>query len=106
MQDRRLKLVKSPRRPSRLFRTGEKIDASGMYRVYHAKHRVPHEVTLIRGEIYPCCERCDAAVRFKLLRAIPEIDSDRGFVRLYTLPVMEEILALEEHSADQPKKAA
>jgi hypothetical protein len=45
-------------------------------------------------------------VRFKLLRAIPEIDSDRGFVRLYTLPVMEEILAPEEHSADQPKKAA
>jgi hypothetical protein len=93
-----LKLVKSPHPPpSRLLQTGKTIADSGLYRVYHHQHRVPHEVTLIKGEIFPRCQECDTAVRFKLLRAVPEIDSVKGFrVALYCLPVMNEVITPEE----------
>ena len=106
-----LKLVKAhPPPPSSYSRTGEPIAVSGIYRVYHKEHRVPDEVTLIKDEIFPRCEKCDEAVRFKLLRKAADISSDSDFgkfgFKLFCLPVMEEISTAEERSTDQPKKAA
>lgn len=74
----------------------EEIPESGVYRVIHAQHRLPHEVTLIKGQSFPPCARCHDEVRFELLRVLPELERERrGSVSLYSLPVMDD----EEASA-------
>ncbi len=46
-------------------KTGEVIPASGIYRVHHDAHRLPHEVTLIEGYKFPRCQKCTDEVRFE-----------------------------------------
>jgi hypothetical protein len=71
-------------------RTGLKIRQTGIYTVYHAEHRLPHEVTLLKGETFPRCSQCGTSVEFELLKAAPEIDGSGGFrVVLYELPASE-----------------
>ena len=36
-------------------------------------------MVLIRGERFPVCNRCDDAVRYKLLQATPHISEDPDF---------------------------
>jgi hypothetical protein len=72
------------------FRAGDEVPESGIYRVTHQEHRVPHEVTLIQGERFPPCQKCDGAVSFKMVRSVPRL-SDTGLMVLHVLPVMEEI---------------
>jgi len=80
------------------FNSGAKVPTSGIYSVAHLQHRLPHEVTLIKGETFPTCSKCQAVVRFKLVYAAPRIDEPGAFrVTLYNLPVMEE---------EEEKKAA
>lgn len=76
-----------------IFRTGERITQSGIYRVRHGKHRLPHEVTLLIDEHFPRCAKCQDAVTFQLVRGLrPTVAepaaSDR--IRLYELPVLED----------------
>lgn len=76
-----------------LFRTGETISQSGIYRVHHAAHRLPHEVTVLQGQQFPRCAKCKDAVMFELVQAaVSENVSNREQSRiyLYELPVLEE----------------
>ena len=95
-----------PSRPRRLFTSGDVVPEAGIYRVFHAEHRVSHEVTLNRGHKFPICAKCETAVVFELLRSAPEASISRYFnVTLYQLPVFEE----EEQDAkpgDSTLKAA
>ena len=50
----------------------EMVPQSGIYRVRHRSHRVPHEVTLLRDQYFPRCANCDTAVIFELGRAVPD----------------------------------
>ena len=78
------------------FRTGLKIRQTGIYTVYHAEHRLPHEVTLLKGEAFPRCSQCGTSVEFELLKSAPEMGVAGGFrVVLYELPADED---LEEKS--------
>jgi len=72
------------------FKSTEKIPESGIYRVVHAQHRLPHEVTLLKGQVFPPCARCHDEVRFELVRTLPSPWDRRGSVSLYELPVLEE----------------
>ena len=45
---------------------GERVLKSGVYRVYHDPHRLMHEATLLRGDLFPRCIQCGAQVRFRL----------------------------------------
>jgi hypothetical protein len=72
--------------PPRFFRVSEEIPESGVYRVVHAGHRVNHEVLLLAGEKFPRCSRCDRNVHFELLRAVPQIEKDENFIRVYEIP--------------------
>ena len=57
----------------------------------HAEHRLPHEVTLIAGQTFPPCAKCQEEVRFQLLRELPALSRERrGNVSLYSLPVLDE----------------
>jgi hypothetical protein len=52
------------------YKTGEVAPYSGIYRVMHSEHRLPHEVTLLRGHSFPPCSQCGNNVTFNLLRAV------------------------------------
>jgi len=74
-----------------LYKSSCVIPESGIYRVIHAQHRLPHEVTLLGGQVFPPCGKCHEEVRFELVRELPELERERrGHVSLYSLPVLDE----------------
>jgi hypothetical protein len=82
------KMVKRP-----TFRTDEIVIQSGIYRVRHRKHRLPHEVTLLRDNTFPRCAKCKDPVIFELLQAAKDETDMTGFstrIDLYELPVMDD----------------
>jgi hypothetical protein len=73
------------------FKTGTVIPASGIYEVHHSAHRLPHEVTLLKGEIFPKCQKCADAVTFKLVRMLTYQTAAKNSswrITLYELPVI------------------
>jgi hypothetical protein len=72
------------------FRCGEKIVESGIYRVFHRNHRLPHEVTLLRDQLFPRCVNCEDSVYFELVRSAPDIALGPFKVALYALPVSDD----------------
>lgn len=81
------------RRPT--FRTDEVVPQSGIYCVRHRKHRLPHEVTLVRDQTFPRCAKCKDSVRFELLRSVKEeTEVTTEFttrIYLYELPVLDDV---------------
>ena len=81
------------------FHTDEVVRQSGIYKVRHKKHRLPHEVTLLRDQYFPRCAKCDTAVVFELVRAVMD-ESESGSlssrIRLYELPVLEDNTPIED----------
>ncbi|MGC2696660.1 MAG: hypothetical protein WA738_12815 [Candidatus Angelobacter sp.] len=72
------------------FRCGERIPESGIYRVVHRSHRLPHEVTLLSEQLFPKCARCENSVYFELVRSAPDITLGPFKVALYALPADDE----------------
>ena len=73
------------------YTTGEQIPTSGIYSVIHNGHRLPHEVTLLEGEIFPRCAKCGDLVEFELVLAVAYSRSPSSFsVRLYALPDLDD----------------
>jgi hypothetical protein len=76
---------------TQLFKSSTLIPESGIYRVIHSQHRLPHEVTLIGGQTFPPCGKCHEEVRFELIRELPELERERrGHVSLYSLPAFDD----------------
>ena len=94
-------MVRDERTQSPFFRVGERVPKSGVYRVFHAEHRVSHEVTLVRDTAFPRCASCGVHVHFELLNAAPEIDDDANFRsrRLYEIPHPEDGRSKKRRSA-------
>src|ERR1700744_822124 len=82
----------SRQRPT--FRTDSIVPLSGIYRVRHRKHRLPHEVTLLKEQLFPRCSKCQDGVVFELVRAVQagtEITNNQSVrIYLYELPVFDE----------------
>ena len=73
------------------YRAGQQIPTSGIYLVEHFRHRDSHEVTLIRNERFPICQRCGFGVIFTLLQAAPELDaSTQPKIVLHQIPDVSE----------------
>ena len=73
------------------YRAGQLIPTSGIYMVEHFRHRDSHEVTLIRNERFPICQRCGFGVVFTLLQAAPELDaSSQSKIVLHQIPDVSE----------------
>jgi hypothetical protein len=89
---RKLRLVKSQNmlKDTKQFRCGDKILESGIYRVYHRNHRLAHEVTLLRDQLFPKCIKCEDSVYFELVRSAPDITLAPFKVALYALPERDE----------------
>jgi hypothetical protein len=52
------------------YQTGQTVGKSGVYRVIHAGHRLPHAVTICKGESFPRCAKCADLVTFELVHAV------------------------------------
>ena len=87
---RKLLAFERPRTIDSKFKTGETISESGIYAVTHAGHRLPHRVTLLRGEEFPKCAACKEGVEFQLLAWAPSLNDTEGLVKLYSIPTVEE----------------
>ena len=61
------------------LRAGEIVPRSGIYRVYHRAHRLPHNVYVSAGMRLPSCLRCGHDVEFGLLMSGPELHADQDF---------------------------
>jgi hypothetical protein len=73
------------------FKTGQQIPDSGVYKVIHQQHRLPHEVTLLRGETFPRCTKCGDRVEFELIHAAPYQRDGTAFqVQVYALPDLDD----------------
>ncbi|MGC2109205.1 MAG: hypothetical protein WA655_06780 [Candidatus Korobacteraceae bacterium] len=70
-----------------VFQPADRVPGSGVYQVLHYRHRLYHEVTILRGETFPNCSECGDNVRFRLVRAAPMIEEDRNFGRSRALGV-------------------
>ena len=73
------------------YRAGQQIPTSGIYMVEHFRHREAHEVTLIRNEKFPFCQRCGFGVVFTLVQAAPELDTPtQAKIVLHQIPDVSE----------------
>jgi hypothetical protein len=62
------------------FKAGDVISESGIYETIHENaHRDPHEVVMIKSDLFPPCDTCADRVRFRLIRSAPYIFSDVDF---------------------------
>jgi hypothetical protein len=62
------------------FVPGAVAPRSGVYRVHHYAHRMPHLVTLTSGTVLPECKRCGDKVRFAPMIAAEPINVDVDFI--------------------------
>jgi hypothetical protein len=62
-----------------VFKPGDEVPVSGVYTVRHNLHRETHSATIFKGERFPACTRCGAAVRFVLFRRAATIADDSDF---------------------------
>jgi hypothetical protein len=76
--------------PAGCYTTGQRVPASGIYEVRHREHRVPHEVTLLKDQLFPPCARCGTAVQFKIVRVVEALNDRREKIVLNVLPVIED----------------
>ncbi|HEV2961934.1 MAG TPA: hypothetical protein VG649_08940 [Candidatus Angelobacter sp.] len=62
------------------YRSGEQVPSTGLYRVSHYQHRMPHDAVLRRGEVFPACNKCGERVTFKLSANAEPISNDQDFL--------------------------
>ena len=71
------------------------VPTTGIYRITHAAHRLPHEVVLIAGGQFPRCSKCGDLVSFELVLET-RVRFEYEPVQIYELPVIDD----EEKKAD------
>lgn len=53
-----------------IYRPGETVPCTGIYRIDHDVHRLMHEATLTAGMKFPRCRQCGKNATFTLVREI------------------------------------
>ena len=52
---------------------------SGLYRIYHYAHRMPHTVIILEGDLLPPCNQCGHHVQFAPMAPAEPIARDSDF---------------------------
>jgi hypothetical protein len=77
---RRIVLHKLALNEPEIYRPGDEIQVSGIYRVMHdPAHVGSHEVICVEGKVFPPCRGCDHP-RFVFLRAWTRIEDHEHFM--------------------------
>ena len=58
---------------------GTAAPRSGLYRVYHYAHRMPHTVIILEGDLLPPCNQCGPRVQFAPMAPAEPIAKDSDF---------------------------
>jgi hypothetical protein len=66
--------------PTERLKSGDTVEQSGVYRVYHHAHRLPHSVFIPAGTVLPKCRRCGDKVEFGLLMASESLGRDHDLI--------------------------
>jgi len=61
------------------YKPGDEVPASGIYMVTHDGHHPEHEVTCIKGRIFPPCNHCGHHPRFRAFRFAHHVESHEEF---------------------------
>src|SRR3954451_13882656 len=85
------------------YKTGDLVPQSGIYRVAHSEHRLPHEVTLLRANPFPPCAQCGNKVSFELLRGVTV---DRFAITLNAIPELTGSQSLEAVAGEEDSEKA
>lgn len=65
-----------------VFRAGEKVPTTGVYKTVHAHEHVPaHYVTALFGDTFPACSECSDEVRFQLAMSAIHVKAHPQFRR-------------------------
>ena len=64
--------------PVRLH-AGASAPRSGVYRVFHQRHRMPHLVIILAGQTLPECKRCGSRVEFAPFMHVESAETDPDF---------------------------
>ena len=104
MSDKGIRLVGKNEKPSPYFRASETVPADGVYRVFHADHRLSHEVTLLAGETFPRCNKCGFAAHFELVHAAPHAMNETSDFRIHLYEIDHPDEGSDEK--DTPKRIA
>ncbi len=88
-QKGKIHLVDERRDPKTPYRTNQIVPESGIYRVTHSAHRLPHEVTLLKGQHFPRCGECADEVMFEPIAMAPHVER-RGRIVLNELPEIKD----------------
>jgi hypothetical protein len=62
-----------------VFQPADQVPETGVYQALHYRHRLYHDVSLLRGQTFPNCSECGDNVRFRMVRSAPLISEDRNF---------------------------
>ena len=47
-----------------IYRSGQRVPQTGLYRVIHYQHRLPHDAVLTQSDQFPQCNKCGLRVAF------------------------------------------
>jgi hypothetical protein len=61
-----------------IYKPGQMVPRSGIYKVLHAEHRSPHRASFKAQEKFPLCSQCASHVRFELVLAAKEEEESSG----------------------------
>lgn len=64
----------------KIYRSGEQVPSTGLYRVFHYQHRMPHDAVLREGDVFPACNKCGERVTFNLSATAEPLADDRDFL--------------------------
>ncbi|HLJ87146.1 MAG TPA: hypothetical protein VKZ53_10005 [Candidatus Angelobacter sp.] len=65
----------------RTYHPGEQVPQTGLYRVFHYQHRMPHDVLIDQGRSFPTCDKCGSRVAFQLSANAEPLTCDQDFDR-------------------------
>ncbi len=71
------------------FATGEAVPVTGVYRVIHRAHRLPHKVVILKDHHFPRCAKCQQNVLFDLIHAMPDL-YQHSIYQIYELPATDD----------------
>jgi hypothetical protein len=87
------------------FQSGDVVPQTGIYRVAHLAHRLPHEVVIFAGDHFPRCAKCANSVVFELVHAVQDL-FQHTVRRVYELPVIEEQTMEEQKTEAEEENAS
>ena len=59
---------------------GQIVPQTGLYRVFHYRHRLPHDAVIRQGELFPTCDKCGQRVMFAPSSTAEPLFSDMDFM--------------------------